>query len=114
MEMEYDDFGRQPLLGRRLSTLGPGVCWMDLNGDGKEDLVVGGGRGGELAVYGGDGAGNFVKVGMGAKGLGEEEGGVVGWNGEAGRSTLLVGEGNYVGAKGGVESVGRWEMFSGR
>ncbi|MFO1459083.1 MAG: FG-GAP-like repeat-containing protein [Verrucomicrobiota bacterium] len=113
VEMEYDDFGRQPLLGRRLSTLGPGVCWMDLNGDGKEDLVVGGGRGGELAVYGGDGAGNFVKVGMGAKGLGEEEGGVVGWNGEAGRSTLLVGEGNYVGAKGGVESVGRWEMFFG-
>ena len=113
VEMEYDDFGRQPLLGRRLSTLGPGVGWMDLNGDGKEDLVVGGGRGGELAVYGGDGKGGFVKVGMGVKGLGEEQGGVVGWNGEAGRSTLLVGEGNYVGAKGGVESVGRWEMFFG-
>ncbi|MCX6924773.1 MAG: CRTAC1 family protein, partial [Verrucomicrobia bacterium] len=37
----YDDFERQPLLSRRLGTLGPGVAWFDLDGDGWEDLVVG-------------------------------------------------------------------------
>ena len=41
----YEDFGRQPLLSRRLSQLGPGVAWVDVDGDGWEDLVIGAGRG---------------------------------------------------------------------
>jgi hypothetical protein len=47
----YDDFGRQPLLWRKLSQLGPGVCWYDVDGDGWEDLAITSGRGGHLAVY---------------------------------------------------------------
>ncbi len=31
---DFDDFGRQPLLPRKLSQLGPGVSWTDLDGDG--------------------------------------------------------------------------------
>ncbi|HEY6226256.1 MAG TPA: CRTAC1 family protein, partial [Verrucomicrobiae bacterium] len=50
-EEPYDDFFRQPLLPRRLSQLGPGVCWHDLDGDGFDDLIIGAGRGGALAVY---------------------------------------------------------------
>ena len=45
-EEAFDDFERQPLLSRRLSQLGPGVAWCDLDGDGWEDLVIGSGRGG--------------------------------------------------------------------
>ena len=41
-DAEFDDFERQPLLPRRLSQLGPGVTWFDLDGDGWEDLLVGG------------------------------------------------------------------------
>src|SRR5689334_16438625 len=48
-EEAYDDFARQPLLPRKLSQLGPGVAWWDLNEDGHEDLIIGSGKGGELA-----------------------------------------------------------------
>jgi len=57
----FDDFERQPLLPNRLSQLGPGVCWFDVDGDGKEDLLIGSGRGGNLALYLNDGKGGFIK-----------------------------------------------------
>ena len=47
----FDDFARQPLLPKRLSQLGPGVSWFDLNGDGWEDLIIGSGKGGRLATF---------------------------------------------------------------
>src|SRR6266566_6497533 len=50
-EEEYDDFARQPLLPNKLSQLGPGVAWYDVDGDGWEDLIIGSGRGGRLAVF---------------------------------------------------------------
>src|SRR5262249_31089100 len=40
-EEPFDDFARQPTLAKRLSQLGPGVCWCDLNGDGWDDLLIG-------------------------------------------------------------------------
>ena len=46
----FDDYRRQPLLPNRFSQLGPGVSWIDTDGDGREDLVVGSGRGGALSV----------------------------------------------------------------
>jgi hypothetical protein len=58
----FNDFERQPLLPNRLSQLGPGVAWHDLDGDGWEDLIVGTGRGGRLAVFHNDGHGGFTPV----------------------------------------------------
>jgi hypothetical protein len=55
----FDDFARQPTLPKRLSQLGPGVCWSDLNGDGFDDLVIGSGKGGSLAIFLNDGKGSF-------------------------------------------------------
>ncbi|MEP6999468.1 MAG: CRTAC1 family protein, partial [bacterium] len=37
----FDDYRRQPLLPNRFSQLGPGISWIDTDGDGREDLVVG-------------------------------------------------------------------------
>jgi hypothetical protein len=45
-EIPFDDFGSQPLLPYKLSQLGPGVSWADINNDGWEDLIVSAGRGG--------------------------------------------------------------------
>src|SRR5213076_553533 len=55
VDAPFDDFARQPLLPRKLSSLGPGVCWADLDGDGHEDLVVAAGTGGYFALFRNDG-----------------------------------------------------------
>ncbi len=63
----YADFKRQPLLPTRLSQLGPGVSWIDVDGDGREDLVFGSGHGGRLTVLRNIASGNgsrFVPMPM--------------------------------------------------
>ena len=59
-EAAFNDFELQPLLPRKLSQSGPGLAWADVDGDGHEDLVVGGGRGGALDALRNDGRGSFA------------------------------------------------------
>ncbi|HMO66034.1 MAG TPA: CRTAC1 family protein, partial [Verrucomicrobiota bacterium] len=59
-EEPFDDFARQPLLPYRLSQPGPGIAWTDLDGDGHDDLVVGSGRGGLMAVWRNNGRGGLL------------------------------------------------------
>jgi hypothetical protein len=58
----FDDLARQPLLPNRLSTLGPGVSWFDVDGDGRDDLILAGGKGGTMAVSRNDGRGGFSRL----------------------------------------------------
>ncbi|HXV86124.1 MAG TPA: FG-GAP-like repeat-containing protein, partial [Gemmatimonadales bacterium] len=55
VEPYFDDYTRQLLLPNAFSQLGPGVAWQDVDGDGREDLVVGAGRGGRMAWFRNDG-----------------------------------------------------------
>ncbi|MFT5105850.1 MAG: hypothetical protein ACI9UA_001472 [Pseudoalteromonas tetraodonis] len=58
-EMPFDDFALQPLLPNRLSQNGPGLAAGDVDGDGDDDLYLGGCAGylGQLMIN--DGGGRF-------------------------------------------------------
>ena len=60
-ETPFEDTALQPLLSERLSQSGPGVLWFDLDGDGREELVVGSGSGGSPAVFHNEGGGRFKR-----------------------------------------------------
>ena len=61
-EKPHNDFAYQQLLPNKLSQLGPGLAWGDADGDGDEDLYLGGaaGQAGTLLIN--DGAGRFRQV----------------------------------------------------
>ena len=92
-EEPFDDFARQPLLPKRLSQLGPGVCWWDVDGDGWEDLIIGSGKGGQLAWYKNDGQGGFKRSSQApwTRSVSRDQTGIVGWA----SGTVLVGSANY-------------------
>ena len=47
-ETDYADFARQPLLPHKLSQRGPALIAVDIDSDGDEDLILGGGKGKRL------------------------------------------------------------------
>ena len=102
---EFDDFVRQPLLAHKQSQGGPGLGWMDVNGDGRDDLVIGSGKGGRPGWYVNDGKGGFGLVEQEvAK---RDQCGLVGWMNGMGKAEVLVGESGYEEGKGGGVKV--WE-----
>lgn len=58
-ELAFDDYRAQPLLPAALSRLGPGAAWGDADGDGDDDLFVGGAAGQAGVLYLNDGQGQF-------------------------------------------------------
>lgn len=56
----FDDFDGQPLLPRRLSTLGPGVAWSDIDLDGDDDLYIAGALDQTGSLYQNLGDGSFA------------------------------------------------------
>ncbi|MEM7453723.1 MAG: FG-GAP-like repeat-containing protein, partial [Planctomycetota bacterium] len=58
-EYEVDDYEFQPLLPNKLTQLGTGIAWADINGDGVQDCFLGNGSGIPARMYVGSGAGEF-------------------------------------------------------
>ena len=58
-EKEYDDFLKQKLLPNKLSQLGPGMAWGDVDQDGDDDLFIGSAAGFEGKLYYNLGNGKF-------------------------------------------------------
>src|SRR5260221_2750010 len=114
-ENVFDDFERQPLLPKRLSQLGPGVGWCDLNGDGIEDLVIGSGQGGSLRVMFGNGEGGFTlnKAPAWSELALSDQSAIVSWSAEPGSATLLVGQSNYEQNTGATPACARFEVRRG-
>jgi enediyne biosynthesis protein E4 len=97
VDLPFDDFALQPLLPRRLSTLGPGVAWVDLDGDGHEDLVISGGSTGRTAILRNDGQGT-LSAWPGLEPLKpnpRDQTAVVTWLGADDQMRILVGEANW-------------------
>ena len=61
-EEAFNDFEMQPLLPKKLSQLGPGVAWGDVDGDGWDDLVIASGKGGFMEIFQNDRHGGFRKM----------------------------------------------------
>ncbi len=93
-EAPFDDFQAQPLLPWRMSQLGPGLAWFDADGDGTEELFIGDGRGGRLAVYHWDGQSQFFKLSGGPvdEPFPVDQSGLAGWVGANGERWLLAGQ----------------------
>ncbi|MBI3416498.1 MAG: VCBS repeat-containing protein [Verrucomicrobia bacterium] len=96
-EEPFDDFALQRLLPKRLSQLGPGVAWFDLDGDGHDELILGSGKGGSLAIYRSDGRGKFERWRDPAfdEPAQRDQTSVLGWTPHGGTNALLVGLSNY-------------------
>jgi hypothetical protein len=96
-EEEFNDFERQSMMPHRLSQLGPGLAWCDLDGDGWEDLVVASGRGGQLAAFRNDGRGGFKPLTDAPfnQPVTRDQTTVLPWLKAPGELGLLVGSANY-------------------
>lgn len=90
----YADFRRQPLLPSRLSQLGPGVSWIDVDHDGRDDLVFSSGRGGRLTVLRNTGTGFSALVVPGGVQTLDLTSVLPAPDGKGGM-TLFVGQSNY-------------------
>ena len=88
---------RQPLLPNRLSQLGPGVAWHDIDGDGNDDLIIGSGKDGRLAVFLNNGKGGFAGLSAMATAAAttRDQTSVLAWTASPGSSSLLAGLSNF-------------------
>jgi hypothetical protein len=93
----FDDFARQPLLPRKLSALGPGVCWTDVDSDGDEDLLIGGGARGRLVIFRNDGKGGLTQWANAPVPVSNprDQTTVLAWLDDDGDARVLAGESNW-------------------
>ena len=96
-EDDYNDFERQPLLPRKLSQLGPGLAWADIDGDGWPDLIIGSGKGGRMAIFLNNHKGGFhlMTNRFCDQPVPQDQTGIVAGHIQAGEMSLLVGSANY-------------------
>jgi enediyne biosynthesis protein E4 len=62
-EPPYDEFRRQPLLPMRQNPFGPAVAFADLDGDGRDDLIIGGTTGDRAQLFSNLGGGSYLAYG---------------------------------------------------
>lgn len=90
----FDDFSRQLLLPNSLSQLGPGVSWFDTDGDGREELIIGAGRNGTLALFRND-RGRLTRAPQNFGTAHTDLTTIVGWPDAHGGRNLMAGVSSY-------------------
>jgi len=92
----FDDYERQPLLHKQLSQLGPGIGWLDLDGDGQDELVLGTGKGGMLGVYRRNAAGKFERMPFAKEWTAPDDtAGLAAWSAADGKRAVLAAVAQY-------------------
>jgi enediyne biosynthesis protein E4 len=92
LEDPWDDFALQPSLPKALSRAGPALAWFDLDGDGHDDLIVGGSRGQAPALFRNDPGGRLALVpGAFPQVLADDTAGLLGWSPAPGQRQILAG-----------------------
>src|ERR1041384_830097 len=111
-ENAFDDFQRQPLLPNRLSQLGPGVAWHDIDGDGNDDLLIGSGKDGRLGVFLNNGNGGFAGLSAMAMAAAatRDQTAVLAWTASPGFSSVLAGLSNFEDGQAADKSVMRLDF----
>ncbi len=92
-EKPFEDLDRQTLLPNRLSQMGPGLAWFDVDQNGKEDLIVASGTGGRASILLNQGDGTF-KMRQGPE-TADDQTTVLGWSPQPGKPGVLVGNSNF-------------------
>jgi enediyne biosynthesis protein E4 len=97
VEEPFNDFESQPLLPYRLSQLGPGVAWFDVNADGWDDVLIGSGKGGTLRAFLNNRKGGFDRHidPPFSQPVTRDQATVLGWRDPQGQCAVLVGSANY-------------------
>ncbi|MCX8107696.1 MAG: FG-GAP-like repeat-containing protein, partial [Verrucomicrobiae bacterium] len=95
-EVFFNDYARQPLLTKQLSALGPGIAFVDLDNDARDELVIGTGRGGDIAVYRWSSETGFRELAPEKKWQAFDDlTGMTLWTAPDGARALLIGLANY-------------------
>ncbi|MFH5885419.1 FG-GAP-like repeat-containing protein [Halalkalibaculum sp. DA3122] len=94
-EDTFPDFNLQALMPTRLSQLGPGIAWLDINRDGRDDLLIASGKGGRMAVFQNSGDGSFdtVELGPATQTAPGDQTAIIGWR-QGDQTKLVVGSSN--------------------
>lgn len=95
---QFNEVQRQPLLSKKPSQYGPGVSFIDLNGNGIDEIIVTNAEDGKLSIlrYSNDDQWEEISIdGLDLKG--NEQTAVSGWIDHDGRAHLIIGISNYQG-----------------
>jgi hypothetical protein len=111
-EERYDDFARQPLLPNKLSQSGPGLAWVDVDGDEREDLIVGSGKGGTLGICLNRGSKGFEALAEPAfaQPVQRDQTGLLAWRAGPNQLLLHAGSSNYEDGSGAGPAVLTYDL----
>ena len=110
----YDDFRVQPLLPIKLSQLGPGLAFIDVSGNGREELFIGSGKGGAAGIFEIDDSEQLSSVTIDPLSIpaAGDQAGIVSWTAN-GRTHIVVGMANYEQGSAEVPSALHFQLVNG-